>query len=51
MQQVLRNPRICGYRSRRVREFNPETGHRAVDSDHLGDRLGGRQAVRPSGRH
>ncbi|MGI5515769.1 recombinase family protein [Streptomyces sp. CA-106131] len=26
VKQVLRNPRICGYRSRKVREFNPETG-------------------------
>ncbi|MGW5587116.1 recombinase family protein [Streptomyces sp. NPDC003857] len=26
VKQVLRNPRICGYRSRKVREFNPEAG-------------------------
>ncbi|MFF3936015.1 recombinase family protein [Streptomyces phaeofaciens] len=26
VKQVLRNPRICGYRSRKVHEFNPEAG-------------------------
>ena len=26
VKYVLRNPRICGYRSRTVREFHPETG-------------------------
>ncbi|MER7872183.1 recombinase family protein [Streptomyces solisilvae] len=30
VKQVLRNPRICGYRSRKVREFNPETGTESV---------------------
>nr|WP_232789526.1 recombinase family protein [Streptomyces jeddahensis] len=30
VKQVLRNPRICGYRSRKVREFNPETGSESV---------------------
>ncbi|MFJ2567672.1 recombinase family protein [Streptomyces sp. NPDC087568] len=30
VKQVLRNPRICGYRSKKVREFNPETGTESV---------------------
>lgn len=30
VKQVLRNPRICGYRSRKVREFNPESGTESV---------------------
>lgn len=30
VKQVLRNPRICGHRSRKVREFNPETGTESV---------------------
>ncbi len=30
VKQVLRNPRICGYRSRKVREFNPEAGTESV---------------------
>lgn len=30
VKQVLRNPRICGYRSRKVRDFNPETGTETV---------------------
>ncbi|MGW4825751.1 recombinase family protein [Streptomyces sp. NPDC004227] len=30
VKQVLRNPRICGYRSKKVRELNPETGTESV---------------------
>ncbi|MFB7572439.1 recombinase family protein [Streptomyces sp. NPDC056165] len=30
VKQVLRNPRICGYRSKKVREFNPEAGTESV---------------------
>ncbi|GAA3882374.1 recombinase family protein [Streptomyces lacrimifluminis] len=30
VKQVLRNPRICGYRSKKVGEFNPETGTESV---------------------
>lgn len=33
IKQVMRNPRLCGYRSRQVLEFDPETGseHRRID--------------------
>ncbi|MFJ2256857.1 recombinase family protein [Streptomyces sp. NPDC087844] len=30
VKQVLRNPRVCGYRSKKVREFNPQTGTESV---------------------
>lgn len=30
LQEVLSNPRVCGYRSHTVREFNPDTGKEKI---------------------
>ncbi|MFH8389321.1 recombinase family protein [Streptomyces sp. NPDC018036] len=30
VKQILRNPRICGFRSRKVQEFTPETGGESI---------------------
>ncbi|WP_406428158.1 recombinase family protein [Streptomyces sp. NBC_00147] len=40
VKQVLRNPRICGQRSRKVREFNPETGTENVKVEPVFDEAG-----------
>ncbi|WP_405547796.1 recombinase family protein [Streptomyces phaeochromogenes] len=37
---VLRNPRICGHRSKKVREFNPETGTESVHVEPVLDDAG-----------
>ncbi|GAA4459336.1 hypothetical protein GCM10023170_058770 [Phytohabitans houttuyneae] len=40
VKQVLRNPRICGYRSRHVREVDPDTGKEHVRMEVVRDASG-----------